>query len=152
MVGRHCCLLETTYTYLSLHVQVLDKYNQKIKIAGLDNMIHILEYAVKMWELPQQYPVYDLIVLGKTSLDDQKIDRCSCQISPHNTNNRADQELCKAKICEMKIVENFKTLTKLAIIDPNQIFDVDNNEDGRYNMVHRYDNIGSSVLQCILLR
>jgi hypothetical protein len=51
----------------------------------------------------------------------------------------------------MKIVENFKTLTKLAIIDPNSIFDVDDNEDGRYKMVHRYDNIGSSVLQCILL-
>jgi hypothetical protein len=72
-------------------------------------------------------------------------------ISPHNTNNHADQERWKAKICEMKIVENFKTLTKLAIIDLNSIFDVDYNEDGRYNMVHRYDNIGSSVLQRILL-
>ena len=69
----------------------------------------------------------------------------------HNTNSRLDQELWKAKIWEMKIVENFKTLTRLAIIDPNAIFDVDNNEDGRYSMVHRYDNIGSSVLQCILL-
>ncbi|HET7284891.1 MAG TPA: hypothetical protein VFI70_09420 [Nitrososphaeraceae archaeon] len=69
---------------------MLDKYNQKIKIAGLDDMIQILEYAVKMWELPQQYPVDDLVLLGKTSLDDQKIDRCSCQISPHNTNNRAE--------------------------------------------------------------
>jgi hypothetical protein len=49
-------------------------------------------------------------------------------ISPHNTNNHADQERWKAKICEMKIVENFKTLTKLAIIDPNSIFDVDYNE------------------------
>ena len=101
--------------------------------------------------LAQQYPVDDLLVLGKTSLDDQKIDQCSCPISPHNTNNRADQELWKAKICEMKIVENFKTSTKLAIIDPNSIFDVDNNEDGSYNIVHRYDNIESNVLQCTLL-
>jgi hypothetical protein len=48
MVGRHCCLLETTYTYLSLRVQVLDKYNHKVKIAGLDDMMQTLEYAVKM--------------------------------------------------------------------------------------------------------
>jgi aminoglycoside phosphotransferase family enzyme len=75
--GRHCCLLETTYTCLSLHVQVLDKYNHKIKIAGLDDMIQILEYAVKMWELPRQYPVDNMVVLGKTSLDNQKIDQFS---------------------------------------------------------------------------
>jgi hypothetical protein len=54
MVGRHCCLLETTYTYLSLHVQVLDKYNHKVKIAGLDDMMQTLDH-------PQQYPVDDLV-------------------------------------------------------------------------------------------
>jgi len=56
----------------------------------------------------------------------------------------------KPKFVKMKIVENFKTLTKRATIDPNSIFDVDNNEYGLYNGVHRYDNIGSSVLQCTL--
>jgi len=70
-------------------MHVLDKYNQKIKIAGLDNMIHILECAVKMWELPQQYPVYDLVVLGKTSLDDQKIDQYPCQF--HHTTRTTTQ-------------------------------------------------------------
>ena len=128
-----------------------EKYNHKIKIAGLDDRGHILEYAIKMRELPQQYRMDNLVMSGKVSLE--TIKRLTNSLVKFHCTTRTNTQIKnfgKPKFVKMKIVENFKTLTKLATIDPNSIFDVDNNEDGLYNGVHRYDNIGSSVLQCTL--
>jgi aminoglycoside phosphotransferase family enzyme len=131
---------------------VQEMCNHKIKTAGLDDRRHILEYAVKMRELPRQYRMDNLVMLGKVSLETIKTltnvlvkFHCTTRTLAHIRN------FGKQKFMKMKIVENFKSLTKLAMIDPNSIFDVDNNEDGSYNMVHRYDNIESNVLQCTLL-
>ena len=48
---------------------VQEKYNHKIKIAGLEDRRHALEYAVKMRELPQEYRMDNLVMLGKVSLE-----------------------------------------------------------------------------------
>jgi aminoglycoside phosphotransferase family enzyme len=131
---------------------VQEMCNHKIKTAGLDDRRHILEYAVKMRELPRQYRMDNLVMLGKVSLETIKR-LTNVLVKFHCTTRTLAQikNFGKQKFMKMKIVENFKTLTKLAMIDPNSIFDVDNNEDGSYNMVHRYDNIESNVLQCTLL-
>jgi uncharacterized protein len=104
-----------------------------------------------MRELPQQYRMDNLVMSGKVSLE--TIKRLTNSLVKFHCTTRTNTQIKnfgKPKFVKMKIVENFKTLTKLATIDPNSIFDVDNNEDGLYNGVHRYDNIGSSVMQCTL--
>lgn len=98
---------------------VQEKYNHKIKIVGLDDRRHALEYAVKMRELPQQYRMDNLVMLGKVSL--KTIKRLTDILVKFHCTTRTNAQIKsfgKPKFMKMKIVENFKTLRKLTIIDP----------------------------------
>ena len=98
---------------------VQEKYNHKIKIVGLEDRRHALEYAVKMRELPQQYRMDHLVTLGKVSLE--TIKRLTNVLVKFHCTTRTGMQIKnfgKPKFMKMKLVENFKTLRKLTIMDP----------------------------------
>jgi aminoglycoside phosphotransferase family enzyme len=98
---------------------VQEKYNHKIKIAVLKDRRHALEYAVKMREIPQEYRMDNLVMLGKVSLETiKRLINILVKFHCTTLTNAQIKNFGKPKFMKMKIVENFKTLRRLTTIDP----------------------------------
>jgi aminoglycoside phosphotransferase family enzyme len=73
-------------------------------------------------KLPQQYRIDNMFMLGKVRLE--TIKRLTNSLVKFHCTTRTNTKIKnfgKPKFVKMKISENFKTLTKLATIDPNSI-------------------------------
>lgn len=79
-------------------------------MARLADRRHVLEHAIKMWGLPQEYRMDNLIKLGKVTLETiKKLTNTLIKFHFTTPTNSLIKNFGKPKYMEMKIIENFIT-------------------------------------------